>query len=517
MSRSESGYVQALSDFVQCRSWPRGQGYAFAASAVLIALLLRYFLMGVLDDRAIYILFVPPILLASVTGGIGPGTLAVVLSICSVAYLRSLTPGGIQAPEMFVFVVVGIAIAVMAESLHVARRAIARSEKALNLAREDIFKSEEALDTREAHLKSILDTVLDATIVSEQDGTIVSFNAAAVRQFGYAEDEVIGQNLRMLMPQPYRREHDGYLQRYLTTGEKRIIGVDRVVVGQRKDGSTFPMKLAVGEMRTGGRRFFTGFVRDLTELEESAARLQEVQTELARLARLNEMGEMASTLAHELNQPLSAIANYVHGCAHMLRNSTDENAERLRDAMKEAGQQSLRAGQIIKHLREFVTKGETEQIPHNIRQLVEEAGALALVGSREKGVRTVFEFASGADTVMVDGIQIQQVLTNLMRNSVEAMKDTFRKELRVEIISSVGDEVTVIVEDSGQGIPVEIAPVLFQPFTTTKAGGMGIGLSISKRIVEAHGGQMTVSKSPLGGARFSFTLPAYDGDHNGDR
>ena len=503
----ESGFSNAnvggWSKRLLCRRWSDTQSYAFATSAVLIALVLRYFLMGVLDDRAIYILFVPPILLASLTGGIKPGLVAVTLSICSAAYLRSLTPGGIQIPEMVVFAVVGGAIASMAESLHIART--------------DILRAEKALGTREAHLKSILDTVLDATIVSEQDGKIVSFNAAAVRQFGYSEEEAIGQNLRMLMPQPYRGEHDGYLQRYLTTGEKRIIGVDRVVVGQRKDGSTFPMKLAVGEMSTGGKRFFTGFIRDLTELEESAARLQEIQTELARLSRLNEMGEMASTLAHELNQPLSAIANYVHGCAHMLRNSTDENAERLREAMKEAGQQSLRAGQIIKHLREFVTKGETEQAPHNVRELVEEAGALALVGSREKGVRTVFDFASHPELVLVDRIQIQQVLTNLMRNAVEAMKDTTRKELRVTIAPRDNNEVILLVEDSGPGIAPEIAPNLFKPFTTSKAGGMGIGLSISKRIVEAHGGEMTVSESPLGGARFSFTLPAYNGGYDANQ
>lgn len=502
-SNVDGGMGRTFSAFLLRRNWPGGHGYLLAISAVLIAFLLRYLLMGVLDDRAIYILFVPPILLASLIGGVGPGGVAVVLSIVSAAYLRSLTSGGVQVPEMLVFIAVGGAIAVMGELLRTARR--------------KFVEAEEALDTREAHLRSILDTVLDATIVSEQDGTIVSFNAAAVRQFGYSEDEAVGENLRMLMPQPYRQEHDGYLQRYMTTGEKRIIGVDRVVVGRRKDGSTFPMKLAVGEMRRGGKRFFTGFIRDLTEREESAARLQEIQTELARLARLNEMGEMASTLAHELNQPLSAIANYVHGCARLLQGSDSERDVQLRDALKEAGEQSVRAGQIIRHLREFVTKGETEKAPENLRQLVEEAGALALVGSREKGVRSVFDFASGGDHVMVDRIQIQQVLTNLMRNAVEAMRDSPRKELRVGIKPKQGGDVEVVVEDSGTGIPDEIADQLFKPFTTTKAGGMGIGLSISKRIIEAHGGQITVARSSLGGARFSFTLPAYEEDDHGDR
>lgn len=502
MSTAVAGVIRSISDLVLRRRWPPAHGYAFAVSAVFVAFLLRYFLMGALDDRAIYIIFVPPVLLAAVAGGIGPGAVAVLLSMGSAAYLRSLTPGGVQVPELVVFIAVCIAIALMGEVLHRSRLEFAIAE--------------EALDTREAHLRSILDTVLDATIVSEQDGTIVSFNAAAVRQFGYSEDEAIGQNLRMLMPQPYRKEHDGYLQRYMTTGEKRIIGVDRVVVGQRKDGSTFPMKLAVGEMRRGGKRFFTGFVRDLTEREESAARLQEIQTELARLARLNEMGEMASTLAHELNQPLSAIANYVHGCARILQGSENERDIQLREALKEAGEQSVRAGQIIRHLREFVTKGETEKASENLRQLVEEAGALALVGSREKGVRSIFDFAAGGTQVMVDRIQIQQVLTNLMRNAVEAMKDSPVKELRVGIRTSGNGEVAVVVEDSGPGISDEIAGQLFKPFTTTKAGGMGIGLSISKRIVEAHGGEMTVDRSELGGARFTFTLPAYDEEDNAD-
>lgn len=481
----------------------RERGYALAASSVFLMFILRYFLVGVLDERAIYILFVVPILLAAITGGLWPALLALFLSFCSVSYLRSLIPGGIQIPELVVFGAVGMAIAYMGGSLRRLQR--------------DFEAAEEALDTREAHLRSILDTVLDATIVSEQDGTIVSFNAAAVRQFGYSEDEATGQNLRMLMPQPYRHEHDGYLHRYLATGEKRIIGTDRVVVGQRKDGSTFPMKLAVGETHRGGKRFFTGFVRDLTEREESAARLQEIQTELARLARLNEMGEMASTLAHELNQPLSAIANYVHGCARLLHGSENERDRQLHEALREAGEQSVRAGQIIRHLREFVTKGETEKLPHKLRQLAEEAGALALVGSREKGVRSVFDFAAGGDIVMVDRIQIQQVLTNLMRNAVEAMGDSQKKDLRVSIKPVGHGEVAVIVEDSGPGIPSEIADQLFKPFVTTKAGGMGIGLSISKRIVEAHGGEMTVSRSELGGACFTFTLPAYDGEENGER
>ncbi|MCC2610468.1 PAS domain S-box protein [Rhizobium petrolearium] len=486
------------------RRFSAAEGYFIAAASVLIAFVLRLAFYGVSVEGPIFVFFVPPILIAAVIGGMRFSLFAVALSLLSVYAIRDFSPRGATSSEMVSIGIVGVIIALIGQMLHSARKAIERAQV--------------KADSREAQLRSVLDTVLDASIVATKDGTIVSFNAAAVRQFGYSEDEVIGQNLRILMPEPYRREHDGYMERYLRTGEKRIIGIDRVVFGRRKDGSTFPMKLAVGETHTDGEIFFTGFVRDLTEREESAARLQEMQGELARLARLNEMGEMASTLAHELNQPLSAIANYVHGCARLLRDMDEPVAVRMREALEETANQSLRAGQIIKQLREFVIKGETEKSPQNIRRLIEDAGALALVGSREKGVQTIFEFTPGTETVVADRIQIQQVLTNLMRNAIEAMQGSPRRELAIRTVQENDDMMAVIVQDTGPGISGEITDQLFKPFVTTKAGGMGIGLSISKRIIEAHGGEMTVSRNPAGGATFRFTLPIDMGEReNADR
>jgi two-component system sensor kinase FixL len=344
-------------------------------------------------------------------------------------------------------------------------------------------------------------------VVIDADGTITSFNAAAVRQFGYRPDEVIGDNVRLLMPSPYREQHDGYLRRYLSTGERRIIGTDRVVVGCRKDGSTFPMSLAVGETRSGGQVHFIGFIRDLTERQEAAARLESVQGELARLSRLSELGEMASTLAHELNQPLSAIANYVQGCVRIAAGLPGEQAKMLTGALHEAARQALRAGDIIRHLREFVTRGDTERQMHDIKNLIEEAGALALIGSRERGIRTKFDFIAGHGQVVVDRIQIQQVLTNLIRNGMEAMRDSATRELTIRTLSGADGMLTVEVADTGPGIADDIAAHLFQPFVTTKAGGMGIGLSISRRIIQAHGGDLVVRRNETGGATFSFTLP----------
>ena len=483
--------------FIQMAFSRRFEGYAgylIAFAAVALAFAVRLALHDILENGAVFILFVPAILVASIAGGFGPGLAAVALSVLCALYIGWFGEGAWM--QIAIFAVVGLAIAWMGEMLHFARR--------------ESDRTEQALDAREAHLRSILDTVLDATVVIEPNGAIVSFNAAAVRQFGYTEAEVIGRNVNILMPEPYHHEHDGYIHRYLATGEKRIIGVDRVVVGRRKDGSTFPMKLAVGEMKSAGKTFFTGFIRDLTEREESAARLQEIQGELARLARLNELGEMASTLAHELNQPLAAIANYTQGCVRLLRNMDDAVAVRMKEALEETARQSLRAGGIIRHLREFVMRGETEKAPEDIRELIEEAGALALVGSRERGVRSVFDFSPGVATVMVDRVQIQQVLINLMRNAMEAMRDSERRALVIR--TSSGDEGSVIIEvsDTGPGISDEIAARLFQPFVTSKPGGMGIGLSISRRIVEAHGGELSASRNAEGGATFRFSLPAID-------
>lgn len=465
-------------------------GYLLAVAAVAAALLLRWSLTGVLGNGAPFILFVPAILVAAIAGGFRPGLLALALSISGSLLLTGAN--GTFWLQLVTFTVVGLVIIWMGEMLHHARRSLDRTE--------------EELKARETHLRSILNTVPDATVVIDEGGLITSFSAAAVRQFGYTEAEVLGRNVNILMPEPYHREHDGYIRHYIGTGEKRIIGIDRVVVGRRKDGSTFPMKLAVGEMKSAAGRFFTGFIRDLTEREESEARLQEIQSELARLARLNELGEMASTLAHELNQPLAAIANYAQGCVRFLKDLDDTAAGRIRDALEETTKQSLRAGGIIRHLREFVTRGEMEKTPETMRKLIEEAGALALVGSREQGIRSVFEFAPEGADVLVDRIQIQQVLINLMRNAMEAMHESEKRELVVRTLTE-GGNVVVEVADTGPGISDEVAQRLFQPFVTSKANGMGIGLSISKRIIEAHGGRISASRNDSGGATFRFSLP----------
>ncbi|MGZ8416323.1 MAG: PAS domain-containing sensor histidine kinase [Methyloceanibacter sp.] len=490
-SRSEQGPLERLFHALLDPTTSRTHYWA-AAAATSVLLMLAWGLHPWLEDRGSFLIFIPAVFFAAGFGGLGPGLLATALSVALGILLMG--GGNLTQPavlEAIIFAIVGGGISWFGEQWRLTR---IRDQK-----------HTQDLRAREAHLRSILDTVPDATVVIRENGTIQSFNVAAERLFGYRESAVTGKNVSMLMPQPYRDEHDRYMQRYLTTGEKRIIGIDRVVTGQRQDGSTFPMKLEVGEMRSGERRFFTGFVRDLTERQQTEDQLHELQTELARLSRLTAMGEMASTLAHEINQPLSAISNYLQGCSRLLEPVEHANVPKIRDALAETTKQTLRAGHIIRQLREFVARGETEKRPENISKLVEEASALALVGAKEEGVKTLFRFASHTDTVLVEKVQIQQVLLNLMRNAIEAMQGCERKELLVTTSAPNGDKITVSVADTGSGLSEEIAERLFQPFVTTKPAGMGVGLSISKRIIEAHGGEMWAEPNPGGGTIFRFT------------
>src|SRR5215470_7547763 len=372
--------------------------YALAPVAVAIAFLARLALTPILGDASPYQLFVPAVLTAAGLGGLGPGLLATGLSV-GLGFFVITTSPGVSTSEIVdaaLFTMIGAGIAWSGQQLQRNRIEAATSTR-------------EAL-AREAHLASILETVPDAMIVIDEDGIVQSFSAAAERLFGYSAPEVIGKNIKMLMPSPYRENHDDYMKRYMRTGERRIIGIGRLVVGERKDGSTFPMELAVGEMRSGARHFFTGFIRDITQRQESEARLQELQSELVHISRLTAMGQMASALAHELNQPLLAIAGYMKGSRRLLEGSAEQSSSLVRDALDKAGDQALRAGQIIRRLRDFVARGDSERRIESVKKLIEEASALALVGTKDQGLRVRFQFDPAVDLVLADKVQIQQVL-----------------------------------------------------------------------------------------------------------
>jgi len=368
--------------------------------------------------------------------------------------------------------------------------------------------AETALERSARHLQSILATVPEAMVVIDERGIIISFSSAAERLFGYAAAEVIGRNVRMLMPGEDAERHDGYLRRYLTTGERRIIGIGRIVVGRKADGSEFPMELAVGEALADDHRIFTGFIRDLTEQQRAELELKELQSELIHVSRLSAMGTMASTLAHELNQPLTAIANYLEAARDLIGEPADETGALVREAVSESAKEALRAGAIVRRLREFVTRGETDKQPEHLPELIEEAARLALVGARERNIRAFYDLDPAADLVVIDRVQIQQVLVNLLRNAVEALADAPARDIRIAAAPVDDSMVRVTVSDSGPGLAPEVAEHLFEAFTTTKRDGMGLGLSICRTIIEAHGGRIWYQPAPGGGTTFHFTLIA---------
>ncbi len=480
---------------------------------------------------------------------------------------------------------------------------------------------------------TLIATAVDGIMVIDERGAVQIYNDACHRLFQYGPDEVLGRNVKMLMPAPYREEHDGYIDRYKRTEEAHIIGIGREVRGQRKDGTTFPMYLSVGAGTLAGKRIFVGIihdltkstaqkaahedqtrllasivessddailsktldgivtswnraaeemfgytapeiigkpvtilfpadrlaeeniiiakmcagekiehfetvrrrkdgtdidisltispvydsggkivaaskiVRDITERKAAEARLRAVQGELSHVARLTEMGQLSAALAHELNQPLTAVVNYANVAKRLLASGNPASLGKAGEAITKTGQQALRAGQIIRRLRDFVEKRESKRTIENINGIAEDAIALGLVGHAATNVRVHKNLARDTAPLLVDKVQIQQVLVNLMRNAAEAMEDSPRRELTITTEAIQDTAVEITVADTGPGIPDEVAQRLFQPFVTTKSGGMGIGLAISRSIVEAHGGQLEMMPNEGGGTIFQFRLP----------
>lgn len=364
----------------------------------------------------------------------------------------------------------------------------------------------------ETHMRSILATVPDAMVIIDSRATILSFSRAAERMFGYADSDLLGENVSVLMPSPDRERHDAYINRYHSTGERRIIGIGRVTTARRRDGSTFPIELSIGEAETPNGKIFTGFIRDLTETQQAERRLQDLQTELAHMSRVSAMGTLASALAHELNQPLTAAVNYLEGARDLLEDPRPEVCDMVKEALDEAVSQAIRAGHIVRRLRDFIARGDTEKRVESLRKLVTEANALALVGAGERGIEVQVALDRKADRVLVDRIQVQQVLLNLIRNAIEAMNESPVKRLKISGQRDPDGVVHVRVEDSGPGLDARVAAHLFEPFFSTKDSGMGLGLSICRTIIEGQGGRIWAGPSPIGGTAFHFTLIAANTD-----
>ena len=356
-------------------------------------------------------------------------------------------------------------------------------------------------------LNTILRTVPVALIIIDVKGRIVSFSKSAEKLFGFNAPDIIGQNVSCLMGGNDEKYHDRYVANYVRTGEAQIIGKGRIVEARQANGTLFPVHLTIGETRIGDQRFFTGYVRDLSEQQAQSHRLSQLQTELAGFARLSTAGTMASAMAHELNQPLTAIANYLEAARDILSSPDEDSTSIVQEALDAAAKQSIRAGQIVRKLRDFVARGEFETQPSDIKQLIEDAVRLSKLGVKGETPRIIQSVPENISWVQIDRIQIRQVLLNLIRNANDALSEKLHPTIWIEAEEYAPDQVLVRVSDNGPGLELEKGRSPFEPFQSSKSSGMGLGLSICQSIIEAHNGKIWLQEEPeKTGAVFCFTM-----------
>lgn len=375
------------------------------------------------------------------------------------------------------------------------------------------IRSEREAELQEQHelLRSILQTVPSALVVFDEQGTIKAFSASAERIFGHDANAVIGGNVEILATGPGRNAIASHVARYMATGVRDVSDGARPLYARRSDGTTIPIELWLGDLQIGRNRIFTGFWKDISGRLADAQRLAAIRGELLHVSRLSAMGEMAAGLAHELNQPLAAMVYFLGAFEHLPDDDTQR--ERGLALVRMATQQALRTGEIIRRMRAFTSNDDAEARNEPIAEILDDAVAVTFLDGGRYDIQLVFDIDPAAVNVLADRVQIQQVFVNLLRNAMDELSKCPAENRRITIATKLIDPETVAfsVADTGPGIDAAMIEQLGMPFFTTKRGtGMGLGLSISRRIIEAHGGALTAANRPEGGAIFRFTLPHID-------
>jgi PAS domain S-box-containing protein len=375
--------------------------------------------------------------------------------------------------------------------------------------------AEEDLRSSEEKHRVIIEAAHDAVVTMDERGAILLANPATRRIFGYDPTEIVGKPMTVLMPEVMRKAHENGFKRYLATGKRHLNWQGVEVTAQRKDGQEFPVEVSFGELTSDGHKMFTGFIRDISErkqaedqLRASERNLQTTQAELARVSRLTTMGELAASIAHEVNQPLTAVINNASACLRLLANRNLE-PEVLRHALEGIVADGTRASTVLARIRAFIKKEPAEKGALDINEVIQEVLVLAGRELYENQVLPDHQLKTDLPSVMADRVQLQQVLLNLIMNGIEAMAPVTDRPRLLGVQSRIDEsgDVLVAVSDSGTGFGFELDRV-FHPFFTTKANGMGMGLSISRSLVENHGGRLWAAPNSPHGAVFSFTLPA---------
>src|SRR5580704_14126684 len=401
-------------------------------------------------------------------------------------------------------------------------RRVAQRTTELAAANEELRKeiadrkhAEEDLRNSEERHRVIVEAANDAVVSMDERGAILLANPATKRIFGYDPVEIVGKPMTMLMPEMMRKLHENGFKRYLATGKRHLNWQGIEVTAQRKDGEEFPVEVSFGELTSNGHKVFTGYIRDISErkqaedrLRASERNLQMTQAELARVSRLTTMGELAASIAHEVNQPLTAVINNGSACLRLLANRSLE-PDVLRRALEGIIADGTRASAVLARIRAFIKKETAEKNPLDVNEVIQEVLVLAGRELDDNRVLLNHQLTTDLPFVLADRVQLQQVLLNLIMNGIEALIAVTDRPRLLWVQSRIdgSGEVLVAVSDSGTGFDLEVDRV-FTPFFTTKAKGMGMGLSISRSLVESHGGRLWATPNSPHGAVFSFTLPA---------
>jgi two-component system sensor kinase FixL len=357
--------------------------------------------------------------------------------------------------------------------------------------------------------QALMDGFLEGIVVIDTEGIVERFNQAAEMMFGYSKDEMIGNDVGILMPSPDQAQHNNYIQQYLSSGVGQIIGKGREVQARRKDGSYFPIHLAIGEVGWGGSIRFVAMLRDLTDHKREEDRTLRLHTDMINASRLATMGEMAAAMAHEINQPLAAIATYASAGKRLLKGGKG-NVDDVISAIESISQQAHRAGEIIRRLRSFVRPEMVNHETASLSTIVREICPLAELDARANNIALEIDVPEDLPDIEADQLQIQQVVLNLLRNAIDSMHDVNPedRQLRLTAYAAPEGDIRIDVIDCGPGISEEVGSNIFNPFFTTKKSGMGMGLAICQTIISSHGGKLSYANNPDSGTTFSVTLPA---------